>query len=97
MKKKWILAEIVFALVGLAACGDGEISKLTGEDESRYYLQDADYYASLMSSAMEACKNDPACAGKIGDRAGLEFCRFEQLVRGDVEFRKIQFIGKIVQ
>ena len=67
MKKKWILAEIVFALVGLAACGDGEISKLTGEDESRYYLQDADYYASLMSSAMEACKNDPACAGKIGD------------------------------
>ena len=62
-----ILAEIVFALVGLAACGDGEISKLTGEDESRYYLQDADYYASLMSSAMEACKNDPACAGKIGD------------------------------
>ena len=67
MKKKWILAEIVFALVGLAACGDGEISKLTGEDESRYYLQDADYYANLMSSAMEACKNDPACAGKIGD------------------------------
>ncbi len=66
MKKKWILAEIAFALGCLVACGDGDVSKPTSEDESLYYLQDADYYAGLMSSAMEACKSDPTCAGKIG-------------------------------
>ena len=67
MKKKWILTGIAVALGSLVACGDGEISKPTSEDESLYYLQDSDYYAGLMSSAMESCKSDPSCAGKIGD------------------------------
>ena len=67
MKKIWNVAEIALALGCLVACGDGEVSKPTGEDETLYYLQDSSYYAERMSAAVAACEKDPACAGKLGD------------------------------
>lgn len=67
MKKIWNVAEIALALGCLVACGDGEVSKPTGEDETLYYLQDSAYYAERMSAAVAACEKDPACAGKLGD------------------------------
>ncbi len=72
MKKRY-LGIALAALVGGAfvACGSGDVSKPTGEDEGNAVIFDSLHYAGLMSSAMEACQNDPACASRLNGTSSV--------------------------
>ncbi len=66
MKKRY-LGIALATLVGGAfvACGSGDVSKPTGEDEGNTVIFDSSYYANRLDDATKACELDPACAAKM--------------------------------
>lgn len=73
MKKRY-LGIALAALVGGAfvACGSGDVSKPTSEDEMLVYGNDSSVYATKIDDAMKACEADPACASKLHSVSSAE-------------------------
>ncbi len=66
MKKRY-LGIACAALVGgaLVACGSGDVSKPSGEDEGNTVIFDSSYYANRLDEATKACEADPVCAARM--------------------------------
>lgn len=69
MQKKLVFGFAAAALAGslFIACGDGDVSSTSADDESSAFLNDPDYYKTLIESATTACNDDPKCAANIGN------------------------------
>ncbi len=63
MQKKFIygLAAAAFAGSLFVACGDGDVSGTTSDDDTSAFLNDSAYYGSLKDLAVTACKDSPKC------------------------------------
>lgn len=72
MKKRY-LGIALAALVGGAfvACGSGDVSKPTSEDEMLVYGNDSSVYATKIDDAMKACLADPVCASKLNGTSSV--------------------------
>ncbi len=72
MKKRY-LGIALAALVGGAfvACGSGDVSKPTSEDEMLVYGNDSSVYATKIDDAMKACLADSVCASKLNGTSSV--------------------------
>lgn len=72
MKKKY-LGIALAALVGGAfvACGSGDVSKPTSEDEGNTVIFDSSYYAGRINVADSLCKEDPVCSAKLNGKSSV--------------------------
>lgn len=61
------------ALVGGAfvACGSGDVSKPTSEDEGNTVIFDSSYYAGRINVADSLCKEDPVCSAKLNGTSSV--------------------------
>lgn len=72
MKKRY-LGIALAALVGGAfvACGSGDVSKPTSEDEGNTVIFDSSYYAGRINVADSLCKEDPVCSAKLNGTSSV--------------------------
>lgn len=72
MKKRY-LGIALAALVGGAfvACGSGDVSKPTSEDEGNTVIFDSSYYAGRINVADSLCKADPVCSAKLNGKSSV--------------------------
>lgn len=72
MKKRY-LGIALAALVGGAfvACGSGDVSKPTSEDEGNTVIFDSSYYAGRINVADSLCKEDPVCSAKLNGKSSV--------------------------
>lgn len=72
MKKRY-LGIALAALVGGAfvACGNGDVSKPTSEDEGNTVIFDSSYYAGRINVADSLCKEDPVCSAKLNGTSSV--------------------------
>lgn len=72
MKKRY-LGIALAALVGGAfvACGSGDVSKPTSDDEMLVFGNDSTYYSAIIKDATASCTADPACASKLNGTSSV--------------------------
>lgn len=73
MKKRY-LGIACAALVGgaLVACGSGDVSKPSSEDEGNTVIFDSSYYVNRLDEATKACEADPVCAARMNGTSSVE-------------------------
>lgn len=72
MKKRYLgIAFAALAGGAFVACGSGDVSKPTGEDEGNTVIFDSSYYANRSTDAAKACEADPVCSAKMNGTSSV--------------------------